>query len=462
MTKSSSGEFDYSSWERSYVCIDLKSFYASVECVERGLDPMTTDLVVADPTRSDRTICLAVSPSLKARGVGGRPRVFEIPKSFEYIMAPPRMSLYLEYAAAIYKVYLDYIAPEDMHVYSIDEVFFDVTKYLKRYGLDPKQMAELLMREVYERIGVRATAGVGPNLYLAKIAMDIIAKHSGDFIGVLDETAYKEQLWDHRPLTDFWMIGRQTAKKFERIGITTMGGIAALAARDEDWFFRQFGINAELMIDHAYGIETTEMSDIKGYKTKSHSLSHGQVLMRDYTNEEGRLIIKEMTEQLCHEITEIRKLTQNVSIAVGYSNALHVPMAHGSVSFPVPTDASSLIMPAVADLYDRITDHEYPVRRIFVNFNDIKPRDGDKQMTIFDLAETEAAEEGRTQGQRKKAERDDPVAETQAKLKRDTALQEAVNAIRSKYGKDSMFRAMDLEEAATTRERNHQVGGHKE
>ncbi len=460
--KEKKSEIDYGKWERSYVCIDLKSFYASVECVERGLDPMTTDLVVADPTRTDRTICLAVSPSLKARGVSGRARVFEIPKSFEYIMAPPRMKLYLEYAAAIYKVYLDYIAPEDMHVYSIDEVFFDVTAYLKRYGLDPKQMAELLMREVYERIGVRATAGVGPNLYLAKIAMDIIAKHADDFIGVLDEDTYKEQLWDHKPLTDFWMIGRQTAKKFERIGITTMGGIAQFAASNEDWFYKQFGINAELMIDHAYGLEPTEMSDIKGYKTKSHSLSHGQVLMRDYTNEEGRLIIKEMTEQLCHEMTDVRKLTQNVSIAVGYSNALHVPMSHGSVSFPVPTDASSLIMPAVADLYDRITDHEYPVRRIFVNFNDIKPRDGDKQMTIFDLAENEAVEEGRTQGQRKKAGRDDPVAETQAKLKRDTALQEAVNSIRSKYGKDAMFRAMDLEEAATTRERNHQVGGHKE
>ena len=453
---------DYSSWERSYVCIDLKSFYASVECVERGLDPMTTDLVVADPTRKDRTICLAVSPSLKARGVSGRARVFEIPKSFEYIMAPPRMNLYLDYAAAIYKVYLDYIAPEDMHVYSIDEVFFDVTAYLKRYGLDPKQMAELLMREVYERIGVRATAGVGPNLYLAKIAMDIIAKHAEDFIGVLDETAYKEQLWDHKPLTDFWMIGRQTAKRFERIGITTMGGIAALAARDEDWFYRNFGINAELMIDHAYGLEPTEMSDIKGYKTKSHSLSHGQVLMRDYTNAEGLLIIKEMTEQLCHEMTDICKLTQNVSIAVGYSNALHVPMTHGSVSFPVPTDASSLIMPAVADLYDRITDHEYPVRRIFVNFNDIKPRDADKQMTLFDLADAEAKEEGKTQGQKKKDDRADPIAETQAKLKRDTALQEAVNSIRNKYGKDAMFRAMDLEEAATTRERNHQVGGHKE
>ena len=453
---------DYSNWEKSYVCIDLKSFYASVECVERGLDPMTTDLVVADPTRSDRTICLAVSPSLKARGVSGRARVFEIPKSFEYIMAPPRMSLYLEYASAIYKVYLDYIAPEDMHVYSIDEVFFDVTAYLRRYGLDPRQMAELLMREVYERIGIRATAGVGPNLYLAKIAMDIIAKHADDFIGVLDEDTYKKQLWDHKPLTDFWMIGRQTAKKFERIGITTMGGIAQLAARDEDWFFRQFGINAELMIDHAFGIETTEMPDIKGYKTKSHSLSHGQVLMRDYANEEGLLIIKEMTEQLCHELTDIRKLTQNVSIAVGYSNALRVPMSHGSVSFPVPTDASSLIMPAVADLYDRITCHEYPVRRIFVNFNDIESRDGDKQMTLFDLADAEAEEEGKTQGQRRKAEREDPIADTQAKLKRDTALQEAVNSIRNKYGKDAMFRAMDLEEAATTRERNHQIGGHKE
>ena len=462
MIKTAPKEYDYGKWERSYVCIDLKSFYASVECVERGLDPMTTDLVVADPTRSDRTICLAVSPSLKARGVSGRARVFEIPKSFEYIMAPPRMKLYLEYAAAIYKVYLDYIAPEDMHVYSIDEVFFDVTAYLKRYGLDPKQMAELLMREVYERIGVRATAGVGPNLYLAKIAMDIIAKHADDFIGVLDEDTYKEQLWDHRPLTDFWMIGRQTAKKFERIGIDTMGGIAALAARDEDWFYKHFGINAELMIDHAYGIEPTEISDIKGYKTKSHSLSHGQVLMRDYTNAEGLLIIKEMTEQLCHEMTDIRKLTQNVSIAVGYSNALHVPMSHGSVSFPVPTDASSLIMPAVADLYDRITDHEYPVRRIFVNFNDIKEREADKQMTLFDLADAEAKEEGKTQGQKKKDDRADPIAETQAKLKRDTALQEAVNSIRNKYGKDAMFRAMDLEEAATTRERNHQVGGHKE
>lgn len=453
---------NYENWKKAYVCIDLKSFYASVECVERGLDPMTTDLVVADPTRGDRTICLAVSPSLKARGVSGRARVFEIPKSFEYIMATPRMSLYMEYAAEIYKVYLDYIAAEDMHVYSIDEVFFDVTAYLKRYDMDPKRMAEFLMTEVYERIGVRATAGVGPNLYLAKIAMDIIAKHAPDFIGVLDEDEYKLKLWDHKPITDFWMIGRATARKFERIGITTMGGIAALAARDEDLLFRMFGINAELLIDHAYGIETTEMSDIKGYKTKSHSLSHGQVLMRDYTNAEGRLIIKEMTEQLCHEMTDAGMVTPNVSIAVGYSNALHAPMAHGSVSFGYMTDAASVIMPAIADLYDNITNHEYPVRRMFVNFNDIKPREADKQMTLFDLADTEAEEEGKTKGRMRQEGMSDPISETRAKLKRDAALQEAVNSIRKKYGKDAMFRGMDLEEAATTRERNHQVGGHKE
>ena len=460
--KKYNGTFEYDKWERSFVCIDLKSFYASVECVERGLDPMTTDLVVADPTRSDRTICLAVSPSLKARGVPGRPRVFEIPKSFEYIMAPPRMNLYIEYAAEIYKVYLDYIAPEDMHVYSIDEVFIDVTKYLRRYGMDPRQMAEFLMKEVYERIGVRATAGVGPNMYLAKIAMDIISKHSDDFIGVLDEDAYKLQLWDHRPLTDFWRIGRGTARRFERIGITTMGGIAGLAARDEDLLYRMFGIDAELLIDHAYGLEPTEMSDIKGYKNKSHSLSRGQVLMRDYTNAEALIIVKEMTEGLCHEMTDLGQVTQNVSIAVGYSNALQAPMAHGSVNFGMMTDASSVIMPAVAELFEKITKHEYPVRRIFVNFNDIKPREADRQMTLFDLTDAEDEEEGKTKGQMRKDGMSDPVSETRTRLKRDVALQEAVNSIRKKYGKDAMFRGMDLEEAATTRERNHQVGGHKE
>ena len=454
--------FEYDKWERSYVCIDLKSFYASVECVERGLDPMTTDLVVADPARGDRTICLAVSPSLKAKGVPGRPRIFEIPKSFEYIMAVPRMNLYLDYAAEIYKVYLDYVSSDDIHVYSIDEVFIDVTRYLRTYGCDPKQMAELLMGEVHDRIGVRATAGAGPNMYLAKIAMDIIAKHADDFIGILDEEAYKDLLWDHRPLTDFWRIGRRTAARFERIGITTMGGIAELARRDEDLLYSMFGLDAELMIDHAYGIETTEMSDIKGYRNKSHSLSHGQVLMRDYTNDEGRLIVKEMTEQLCHEMSRTGKVTPNVSIAVGYSNALKAPMAHGSVSFSVMTSAASVIIPAVADLYDRITEKAYPVRRIFVNFNSIQPKDADRQLTLFDLADEEAEEEGVTSGRLRKDRMSDEAAGIRGRMKRDEALQDAVNRIRDKYGKDAMFRGMDLEEAATTIERNHQVGGHKE
>ena len=442
-----------------FLCIDLKSFYASVECVERGLDPMTTDLVVADPTRGDRTICLAVSPSLRARGVSGRARVFQIPKSFEYIMATPRMQLYIDYAAEIYKIYLDYIAPEDMHVYSIDEVFLDVTHYLKRYGLSPKQMAEMLMNEVYRRVGVRATAGVGTNMYLCKIALDIISKHAPDFIGVLDEESYRELLWDHTPLTDFWRIGSATARRLAKIGITTMRGIAEA---DEELLYRMFGIDAELMIDHANGIEPTTIADIKGYKNKSHSLSRGQVLMRDYSNDEGELIIKEMTELLCHELSDSGMVTKNVSILVGYSNALKMPMARGSVSFSIPISAASVIIPAVADLYRKITDPEYPVRRMFVNLNDIKSSDEDRQMTLFDLADMEADEDGQTAGQQRESGFADPITETQTRIKRDAALQEAVNSIRKKYGKNAMFRGMDLEEAATTLERNHQIGGHRE
>ena len=446
---------------RTFMCIDLKSFYASVECVERGLDPMTTDLVVADPTRSDNTICLAVSPSLRARGVSSRARVFEIPKSFEYIMAPPRMNLYIDYAAAIYKIYLDYIAPEDMHVYSIDEVFIDATHYLARYNCTPRELATLLMKEVSERVGVRATAGIGTNLYLAKIALDIMAKHAPDFIGELNEESYREQLWDHRPLTDFWRIGPGTARKLERIGITTQRGIAEVAENNEDLLYKMFGIDAELLIDHAYGIEPTEISDIKGYKNKSSSLSRGQVLMRDYAYEEGELIIKEMTEQLCHEMTDLGKVTKNISIMVGYSNALKVPMTGGSVSFGFPTNAASIIMPAVADLYRKVANPIFPIRRMFVNFNDITDKDADRQMTLFDLVDAEDREEGKTAGMMRKEGFADPLKETSTQLKRDAALQEAVNSIRKKYGKDSMIRAMDLEDAATTIERNHQIGGHK-
>lgn len=444
-----------------YMCIDLKSFYASVECVERGLDPMTAELVVADPTRTDKTICLAVSPALKKLGVGGRARVFEIPEHLRkrMIMAPPRMQLYIDYAAEIYGVYLDYVAPEDMYVYSIDEVFLDVTHYLRRYGFTPREMANFLMNEVTERVGVRATAGIGTNMYLAKIALDVTAKHSPDFIGYLDEASFINTLWDHKPLTDFWRIGPGTARRLAKIGIFTMRDIARA---DENVLYDMFGIDAELMIDHAWGIEPTKISDIKGFKNKSHSLSRGQVLMRDYSHEEGELIVKEMVEQLCLEMTDIKKVTKNVSIAVGYSNALHLPMARGSVSFNVATDALGMIMPGVVDVYRRVVSPLYPVRRVFINFNDIRDADEDQQMTIFDLDDDERAEEGRTIGERREAALGNAFSMSQAQRERDSALQEAVNKIKYKYGKDSMFRGMDLTEAATTRERNHQIGGHKE
>ena len=443
------------------MCIDLKSFYASVECVERGLDPMTAELVVADPSRTDKTICLAVSPALKKLGVGGRARVFEIPEHLRkrMIMAPPRMQLYIDYAAEIYGVYLDYVSPEDMYVYSIDEVFLDVTHYLRRYGFTPREMATFLMNEVTERVGVRATAGIGTNMYLAKIALDVTAKHSPDFIGYLDEASFINTLWDHKPLTDFWRIGPGTAKRLAKIGIFTMRDIARA---DENVLYDMFGIDAELMIDHAWGIEPTKISDIKGFKNKSHSLSRGQVLMRDYNFEEGELIVKEMTEQLCLEMTDIKKVTRNVSIAVGYSNALHLPMARGSVSFNVPTDALGMIMPGVVDVYRRVVSPLYPVRRVFINFNDIHDADEDQQMTIFDLDDDERAEEGRTIGERREAALGNAFSMSQAQRERDSALQEAVNKIKYKYGKDSMFRGMDMTEAATTRERNHQIGGHKE
>lgn len=424
--------------DRVYLCIDLKSFYASCECVERGLDPMTAELVVADPERTDKTICLAVSPALKKLGVSGRARVFEIPEYLRkrMIMAPPRMQLYVNYAAEIYDVYLDYISPEDMHVYSVDEVFFDVTHYLRVYGFTPREMATFLMEEVYNRVGVRATAGIGTNMYLAKIALDITAKHSPDFIGYLDEQSYINTLWDHKPLTDFWQIGPGISKRLARIGITTMRDIARA---DEDLLYKMFGINAELMIDHAWGIEPTTIADIKGYKTRTRSLTRGQVLMRDYNYEEGLLIVKEMAEQLCLEMTAIGKVTKNITLAVGYSNALKLPLVRGSATFNVPTAAASVIMPSFADIYKKIVNPEYPVRRMFLYFNDIKDRDADQQITLFDLTRDE-----------------------ETSMEKDSALQEAVNKIKSKYGKDAMFRGMDLEEAATTRERNHQMGGHKE
>ena len=419
--------------EKYYLCIDLKSFYASVECVERGLDPMTADLVVADPERSDKTICLAVSPSLKAKGVKNRCRVFEIPKTMEYIMAPPRMQKYIDYAAEIYGIYLKYISKDDIHVYSVDEAFIDVTPYLSVYHRSAKEMAVMLMEKVASETGIRAAAGVGTNLYLTKIALDITAKHSPDFIGILDEIIFRETLWEHRPLTDFWRIGKGTARKLESMGIYTM---KELAHMDEDILYGKFGIDAELLIDHAWGRETAEISDIKKYQPKTMSLTGGQVLMRDYSFEEGRIVLREMTDQLCLDMTAKGVVTQSVTIYAGYSNKLGMAPARGTASISAPSNAACVIVPEVLAVYDRMMDHDKPVRRFNVSCNELVPDTGSAQLSFFDTM-------------------DDSLVE------RDKKIQETMLDIKCRYGKNAMFKGMDLQGAATTLERNRQIGGHK-
>ncbi len=416
--------------EKRYLCIDLKSFYASVECVERGLDPMTTNLVVADPERSDKTICLAVSPSMKALGVRNRCRVFEIPKQIDYIMAEPRMQKYIDYAAETYAVYLSYVAPEDIHVYSIDEVFIDATPYLPLYETDAKSLAQRIMEDILEKVGVRATCGIGTNLYLAKIAMDITAKHAKDFIGFLDEQTYCKTLWDHRPLTDFWRIGSGIANKLASHGMFTMGTVARMP---EDVLYRMFGVDAELLIDHAWGREPTTIADIKAYHSKTNCLTSGQVLMRNYTFAEGELIVKEMTDQLCMEMADKRVVTGSLTLYVGYAGSEH-QSARGSACLATPSGADTVLIPAVTTLYRRIVLPDLMVRRISITCNRVTPDDGGYQLSFFE----------------------DP-----AEQERNRSLQHAVLDIKKKYGKNAILKGMNLEEAATGRDRNRQIGGHK-
>ena len=416
-----------------YLCIDLKSFYASVECVERGLDPMTTDLVVADPERSNKTICLAVSPHLKSLGVKNRCRIFEIPDRIGYIMAPPRMQKYIEYSVDIYKLYLRYFAPEDIYIYSIDECFLNVGPYLNTYEKTPKEMAVFLMDAIKNEIGVRSTAGIGTNLYLAKIALDIMAKHSPDFIGILDEESFKKELWDHTPLTDFWRIGKGISDRLKNHGIYTMRDIANAP---EDILYCEFGIDAELMIDHAWGKESCTMADIKAFKPKNNSLSSGQVLMRDYSFEEGKIIVKEMCDLLCLELTKKKMYTSSLSLYIGYSNSLRSPAATGTAGLKYETCSSSVLMPLSASLYERITDRTKPIRRINIGFNAVRETKEEKQVGLFDAVE----------------EIDDS---------KDAKLQGTINSIKERYGKSSILKGMNYQEAATTRERNEQIGGHK-
>jgi len=415
---------------RTYVCIDLKSFYASVECVDRGWDPFTTNLVVADKERSDKTICLAVSPAMKKLGVPGRCRVFEIPKGIVYQMATPRMQRYIDVSAEIYGVYLSYISKEDIHVYSIDEVFMDVTDYLSLYKCSAKELGIRIMKSVYEKTQIRATCGIGTNLYLAKIALDIMAKHSPDFIGMLDEESYCKKLWNHKPLTDFWRVGPGISKRLASFGITTMGEIAST---DEDLLYRLFGVDAELLIDHAWGRETATMADIKKYKPSTNSYSSGQVLPRDYAHDEGRLVVKEMADLLCLELVKKHKLTESVTLYLGYSNSLHTGGERGSLRLLTPTDRASVIVPEVSKLYDRIKDPNLPIRRINVSFNNVVDAEF-RQLSLFSDAKEDEKE---------------------------LRAQQAALSIKSRFGSNAVLKGINLEESGTTIERNNQIGGHK-
>ncbi|MBP5719293.1 MAG: DNA methylase [Abditibacteriota bacterium] len=469
---------------RVYLAIDLKSYYASVEAVARGLDPLKVNLLVADETRSDNTICLAVSPSLKALGVPGRPRLFEAKQAIrkaeierrikvDYIIAPPRMAGYLRMSALIYRIYLKYLAPESIHVYSIDECFFDATGYLHLYedkdsrqcraSLPEHQMALAhrmtiaMIRDVLRTTGITATAGIGTNLYLAKIAMDIVAKRQeadadGVRIAHLDENSFKELLWDHRPLTDFWQIGPGTAGKLAKYGIWTMGDIARQSLVDEDFFYRLFGINGELIIDHAWGIETVLMSDIKAYRPSANSLSSGQVLPRPYKFQEARVVFGEMTDLLAAELAEKNLTTKYLSFHVGFD---HESIEQGLYSGPVyrdfygrlvpkhtvgtvrlrdRTSSCRMIMDAVLRAFDEKVDHRLLIRRLGIAANETKPDDGQYQIDMFADYET---------------------------LDKEKRLQAAMLQIRKKYGKNAVLKGINFMEGGTARERNLQIGGHR-
>lgn len=413
-----------------YLCIDLKSFYASVECVARGLDPMTTNLVVADPERTEKTICLAITPAMKALGIKNRCRLFEIPGHVSYRIATPRMQKYIDTAADIYAIYLKYIAKEDIHVYSIDEAFMDVTDYLPLYQISARQLGQRIMEDIYRTTGIRATCGVGANLYLAKVALDITAKHSDDFIGELDENTYRQTLWNHKPLTDFWRVGPGIARKLEPFGIRTMRDIAEA---DEDFLYHLFGVDAELLIDHAWGKEPVTIADIKNYHSRSNCLTSGQVLSCDYPYDKGLLIVKEMADLLCLDLVEKNLVTKSVTLHVGYSNHLNLPPAHGTTNLDTDTNSDLVILPAVTALYKRIINPSYQIRRVNISFNNVMPEEYHQYSFFVDAEE----------------------------LERNRKMQQAVLSIKNKFGKDAILKGMNLEEGAMTRERNHQIGGHK-
>lgn len=415
--------------ERTYFCIDMKTFYASVECAERGLNPFETNLVVADTSRGNGALCLAVSPRMKAQGVKNRCRLYEIPKHIKYETALPRMQLYIEYAADIYAIYLKYFSPDDIHVYSIDEAFIDATNYLSTYHMDAKGLAKKLMNEIAEVKHIPSTAGIGSNLFLAKIALDITAKHAKDHMGVLTEESFRETLWDHTPITDFWMIAGGTARRLERFGITTLRGIAQCP---QELLYKTFGKDAELLIDHAWGREPCRMQDIKSYKSKTHSVSFSQILPKDYTYDEARVVMTEMILHGCQELMRRKVICQKIWIGVGYSKDV-LPMVNGQTKLTSATAVNSLICPFVLDVFDRITDRSVPIRRLGISFNDVCDEgcEGYDFFTDWDAVEREKAKEK-------------------------TVLQ-----ISDKYGKNAILRGTNFLAGATQRERNGMIGGHR-
>ena len=503
---------------KTYIAIDLKSFYASVECRERNRDPLTTNLVVADPSRTEKTICLAVSPSLKAYGIPGRARLFEVIQKvreannarrrnipdhhftgtsddsmklgteptlqLDYIIAPPRMALYMEYSTRIYDIYLKYIAPEDIHIYSVDEVFMDVTSYLNVYHMTARELAMMMIRDVLKTTGITATAGIGTNLYLCKIAMDIVAKHivpdeDGVRIAELDEMAYRRKLWSHKPITDFWRVGQGYAKKLAEYGLYTMGDVARCSVGktnelyNEDLLYKLFGINAELLIDHAWGYEPCTMDQIKAYKPETNSICTGQVLHCPYDFDKTRLVVKEMTDLMSLDLVDKGLVTDQIVLTIGYDidnltdlarkkrykgavttdrYGRKVPKhAHGTINLKRQTSSTQILMDAVMELYDRIVDKDLLIRRINITANKLVDEhtvtndDAYEQLDFF--TDYEAVKK-----QREKEE---------ANLERERHMQEAMLNIKKKYGKNAILKGMNLQEGATAKDRNAQIGGHK-
>ena len=493
---------------RTYIAIDLKSFYASVECVERGLDPLTTNLVVADASRTEKTICLAVTPSLKAFGIGGRARLFEVvqrvrqvnaqrrrhapgyqlqgeatdsrdlaahpEKALGYLVAPPRMAYYIDYSARIYSIYLKYIAPEDIHVYSVDEVFMDVTNYLGTYKITPHELARRMIAHVLRETGITATAGIGTNLYLCKVAMDIVAKHipadkDGVRIAELDEMSYRRQLWSHQPLTDFWRVGHGIAHKLEACGMHTMGDVARQSIDNEALLYKLFGVNAELLIDHAWGWEPCTMKAIKSYRPRSNSFSSGQVLAEPYTFKKARVVMREMADAMALKLVSLRLVASQVGIYVNYDSeslkqgtytgevvgdyyGRYVPKpAHAGADLPCPTSSARIITEVVMQMFDQSVNPKLLVRRLTITVNQVVDENDSSvthPVTQLDMF-TDYEQLEREQKAVKSA------------LDKERRMQEAVLNIKRKFNKNAIFKGMDLEEGATARERNSQIGGHK-